>query len=304
MGFANLVGAVVVVVSFTLFGVEFGIGSSFLFLVYKVSQAKFSGPAAVTAPVVPVISRPTLPEGSVRSRYSQGTIQRHNYDLTGPEISPRELREAIAPPIPLRVNSCCAITASLISFFYEYSFNGLTPFQLDALLARGVRVDDAVRTLSPELGTEGVDIIDFFAARDQLEQNPLPFAIFDPEREISGVRLPNEVNGNKTCFQNLLQTLSASGRNQSVAGMLFFSTHYTGIFIQKNGEGEIEQIYASESRDRFCNNLSYDSGGNAGAIVARLGNTFEEAASHLAHLYKTPSPDGQNQIYLFPMPRG
>ncbi|MBX7066412.1 MAG: hypothetical protein K1X28_04195 [Parachlamydiales bacterium] len=263
IGVANLVGYSVIVLSAYLFGAMAGIVTAAIFGLYKIMECR----TAVPGERVEV-----LPPGTIRSRFTQRNIADNDYNL---DEFQQEFDEAVMPfrePIPrLHNQTCCGITAALINFFYTYGFRGMNPFRLDAMLARGIQVDAAVRERG-HFGVRRIDIEEFFG---NLNPDHLRHVGFDPG--VLPIQRPN--------FAEMIQQLHAQRANGPIAGAMFCRNHFTGLYIARDPVGRIEQIYVSESRNRFQDGIRYDSGPNQGAMIVPIGNTIEEAAAHLTRLY-------------------
>lgn len=280
VGTVNLIVCANVLLATYLFGIAAALVPIGLFGLYKLC-----GPEATAqAPAFERVEQ--LPEGTIRSRFNQRSIREHNYveaDFAA------EFDEAVMPfrePIPAAHNqTCCGITASLIDFFYQYGFRALNPFRLDGMLARGIQVDAETRRQG-NLGNRRIDIAEFFEALPEgrlhhLEFNPGQLPIQNPD------------------YAQMIQQLIDLRPNQSIAGAMFNRAHFTGLYVARNGEGQIEQIYVSESRSRFLEGVRYDSGPNQGAMVVPIGNTVEQAAANLTRFYGAGQP-----ITLYPIFRG
>lgn len=267
VGTLNLIGSAVVLLVAYQFGILAGLAAAGVFGLYASCGAQ-----ATAAPPAAEERVERLPEGTIRSRFNQRTIREHNYaeaDFAA------ELDEAVMPfrePIPADHNqTCCGITASLIDFFYQYGFRGLNPFRLDGMLARGIQVDAEVRRQG-NLGLRRVDIAEFFEAMPEDRLHHLEFN-------------PGQLPIQNRNYAEMIQQLIDLRPNESIAGAMFNRAHFTGLYVARNAEGEIDQIYVSESRSRFLEGVRYDSGPNTGAMVVPIGNTVEQAAANLTRYY-------------------
>lgn len=212
-----------------------------------------------------------LPEGTIRSRFTQRTIANHNYR---PEDLHQEFQEvslALTTPIPQDHNqTCCAITAALIDFFYSRGFQNLSSIGLDGILARGTQIDALARRQG-NLGNGRIDIDEFFQGLGNELQN----VDFNPGE------LPIQAPG----FEEMIRELLQRRGNGPIAASMYCNSHFTGLFVSRDQDDQIDQIYVSESRNRFTNGVNYDSGPNRGAILVPLGNTIEQAAARLRQFY-------------------
>lgn len=312
IGTANLVGATVIVLSFYFFGAFHSALTALAFVVYKIGAGCLSPPKEREAPQIPeapriirvpqVIQAPPvhrLPPGSIRSQYFHRSIHDHQYQA-GHEEAPAELQEALQNPLPniyvgcAHHSNCCAITSTIVDYFHRYGFQNLTPYKLDALLARGIQIDAAVRAQG-QLGTRPIEIYDFFL---NLPIGQLTHLHFNPGSLPVQAFLSESREENKATFQGWLTQLERSSPNQSVCGIFLAAGHFTGVYIERNQEGGIQNIYFSESRQRFPNGLIYDAGGAQGASVASLGNTIDGASELLAEYF-----NGINMVTMFSVER-
>lgn len=279
VGLFNLAGCVVIVLSFALLGVVEAAIASTVFAVMKGVKAYFETPNSSSAQAIQDVSAaplPKLPEGSLRSRYFHRSIQDHDYQ-PGQMEAPEQLALALQSPIHRNhYQTCGAITLTLMNYFYEHGFEDMTPYKLDALLARGIQVDGAIRARGG-LGNRSIDIFSLLENMD----GELPFLRpnFGALPEHIDTPSPQE-------FELLLNNLAQHSGSSHISGAILASGHFTGLYIRKSPEGEILDIYASESRQTFYNGIDYDYGSNKGAILARIGSTVEEAAQHLASFYE------------------
>ncbi|MDE3047906.1 MAG: hypothetical protein KGI83_06105 [Verrucomicrobiota bacterium] len=266
LGWINLAGYTLIALSTYFFGPIMGVVSAALFGGYKwMTQQPYSSPATAPAPPVQTVQIEQLPPGTVRSRYHQGNIALSD------------------PSLPRNTQTCGAITASLANYFYEHAgFAGLTPEVLDGLLAQGTRLDAVARQRGGVPLQEGIDINDFFRG---LPPGALPYAQL-PQRTIPF----HHAN-----FQALLYECIAFCADGPIAAILWSRGHFTGLYIARRANREIEQIYVSESASHFPNGFPHVSGG---ATVIPLGNTIEEAAERLSHYY-----NNDPGVHLYPITR-
>lgn len=293
IGMANLIGAGAIVLAASFFGAVTALVTSLLFLGFKALELRAEPNVAeqIIAPQpLPPVQNPmrleVLPPGTVRSQFSQDNVWRHRYDINNLDLGYPELQDALVQPIPHEHDqTCCAITATLINFFYLHGFTHLAPIQLDALLAKGIKVDDAIRAQNPRLGRREIDI---FELNEGLELGQLPAFVFDPDvLPIQKILIPNNPQANIASFRDLLEEFFArAGAVGPFAGSLLRPNHFAGLYIDRNDQGEILQIYVSESSSSFLEHVQYDSGDNRqGAMVVPIGNTIEAAAEKLARFY-------------------
>jgi hypothetical protein len=257
------------------------------------------------APLLPIPYRgpvERLPEGTIRSQYGQHNIWMHRYgDVNNLDLQEPDLRAALAQPMPIHRYhdlTCCAMAATLVDYFYRHGFADLTPIKLDALLAKAVHVDHAIRQANLRLGLREIEIFDL---TDGLQlgaaEGLLPaFQIDLNHVPIQKNLTPNNLQDNTVLFQELLTGFLAprAGEGGPLAGSLLLNSHFngdptghfTGLCIDRDERGQILQIYVSESSSSFSGGVQYTSGDNRwGAMVVPIGNTIDAAAAQLARFF-------------------
>lgn len=311
IGLANLIGVSAIVLAASVFDALAGVVAAVIFCVAKIFTPRpgpGSGSEAPPHDIIPLPPAPpmrveVLPPGTIRSQYAQHNIWTHRYDVTNLNLQEPDLVAALTQQLPARYHNqtCCAMAATAIDYFYQHGFTHLTPIKLDALLAKAVHVDRVIRHSNPRLGQREIDIIELSEALDAgpsqgVQHGLLPaFQINPHQLPIQKELTPNDPQANIAPFRDLLtQFFNEEPGAGRLAGSLLLNGHFngdptghfTGLCIDRNDQGQILQIYVTESMNCFPGGVRCDSGDNRrGAMVVPIGNTVEAAAAQLARFF-------------------
>lgn len=320
IGMANLIGVSVIVLAASVFDALAGVVATVIFCTVKALTPRAEpeeAPPPQVAPPPPQVTPPqppppvripmrveALPPGTIRSQFAQHNIWRHRYNVNNLNLEEPDLVDALAQAMPIRHyhdQTCCAMAATVIDYFYQHRFTDLTPIKLDALLAKAIHVDRAIRQRNPALGRREIEIFELADAlqldqAEGLQPVQLPAFLFDATHlPIQENLIPNNPQANIASFHDLLtQFLTQRQGAGPLAGSLLLNGHsnghatghFTGLCVDRDDQGQILQIYASESSSSFSEHVRYNSGDNRwGAMVVPIGNTIEAAAAELARFY-------------------
>lgn len=286
--------------------------------------ASIDAPATTTAPItttapattaVTAVQQPPARQdvrNTIRAYYQQFTVAGHNYQLD--QYNYCDIQESLRAPIPSGQSACTSMTLSLMSYLLQNGIfdanEGLrNSYRLDAILARGARLDGHVKgILGGDAGYSVDEVMDNrpMGALDNLEPDHLG---------VERVELQtNAFDFNVWQLQEAITNIRQRHPHEPIAIPMTRTGHTIGLFIDQDRHG-IKGIYAFESRSHFDDGvLPGVDQSPAGAIFEPLGRDIRVAARRMAeHLPAVVLPPNvitghilhdqanQNVIQMYPM---